>query len=293
MIFPLVLTLILPMQAPVVSDSPGDQGIDPPQAATPHLPGRTGDGAPRLPLLREGSYLTGVRGRIAYDEGLGSWTFTTEDNSKEDPSRRFGLLPSMVTQDMLQAVARENGRLLFEMTGRILVYDGMNFILPSFASPFTPSDEAGSVEAGQAAAEPSEAPRNSLDSEDDDVAGRLEERLQQRIGALPRSSDSGADLSQVRTLREGTRLQNRRGAIVRDQRSGTWRFVFDATGSGVVDPTMELLPCLTLERLQRLAAVSDLPAAVLLSGEVTSFHGRNYLLPTIWRTAGRTRNIVP
>ncbi len=90
-----------------------------------------------------------------------------------------------------------------------------------------------------------------------------------------------------------TRLQNRRGAIVRDQRSGTWRFVFDATGSGVVDPTMELLPCLTLERLQRLAAVSDLPAAVLLSGEVTSFHGRNYLLPTIWRNAGRTRNIVP
>ena len=55
---------------------------------------------------------------------------------------------------------------------------------------------------------------------------------------------------------------------------------------------MELLPCLLLERLQRMAAVSDLPGSVLISGEVTSFRGRNYLLPTNWRPVGGGRNIV-
>jgi len=297
MLFPLALALSLTIQATPASASPPDPGQEQGAAGVPA--GTASVPRVRLPLLREGTYLTSAKGAVVYDGSIGTWAFIIDEGPDAGEPRRIILLPSRVVEDMLHSVSGADDRLYFELTGRLLVYDGMNFIIPTFASPLADvsasGGEAAPVEATPVeASDPgSEAPTNTLDSSGDDVARRLEERLQARIGALPRSSDSGTRRSDVETLTEGTRLQNRRGSIVRDQRSGTWRFVFDAVGSGPVDPTMELLPCLALERLQRAAAISDLPAAVLLSGEVTSFRGRNYLLPTLWRVAGEDRNLIP
>jgi hypothetical protein len=56
---------------------------------------------------------------------------------------------------------------------------------------------------------------------------------------------------------------------------------------------MEILPCLLLEKLQRRSAQSDLPQSILLSGEVTRYRGRSYLLPTRWRPTSPSSNIQP
>ena len=245
-------------------------------------------------LMREGTYLTRTLGTIDLDQSTGAWAFTTVDNSKDDPRRTFGLLPSRALEDMLGIVKSRGDEVRFEVTARVLVYDGMNFILPSIGTPVTDVKKDATQASQPATGEASSAPSNSLDTTDDEVADRLESRLRDRIGSLPISSDRpAAERGAVSTtMQEGTRLQNRRGAIVRDQRSGTWRFVFDAVGRSTLDPAMEILPCLLLERLQRAAAISDLPTSVLISGEVTRFQGRNYLLPSLWRVAGSSRNIV-
>lgn len=304
MIFPFATILLACVQAaPGQTDTTATP--DPPTAqpgsktapvqGTPHLPGLRPEDASRPPLLREGMFLTRAHGSVDFEDSTGSWVFKAESDSKTEFRRTFVLLPSMALEDLMRTIETSDVMVDFEVTGRVLIYDGRNFLLPSVATPMDslkgdeqppPAPESGDQASG--------APTNSLD-EGDDAADRLEARLRERIGVLPRSSDAtprGGPAPAV-TMREGTRLQNRRGAIVRDQNTGTWRFVFDAAGTDTVDPTMELLPCLLLERLERQAALSDLPAAVLISGEVTSYYGRNYLLPTIWRVARPSRNITP
>ena len=301
MLFLTALSLVFMPLVPV-DDTPVDPPapqVAPPSGArsgTPQVPGATPGEPARPPLMREGTFLTRVLGTIAPDDSTGAWVFTTVDNSKDDPRRIFGLLPSRALEDMLGTFKSRGAGTRFEVTARVLVYDGRNFILPSIGTPVTdlnptntPTPEPPAVESTSTSA-----PANSLDSADSAVADRLESRLRDRIGSLPVSSDRPAAEREgaLPTMREGTRLQNRRGSIVRDQRSGTWRFVFDAVGTATVDPDMEFLPCLLLERLQRTAAVRDLPGSVLISGEVTSYRGRNYLLPSLWRVAGNGRNIV-
>jgi hypothetical protein len=296
MIFLLASTLSLFLQAPPeaqVSDPPAPAASEQPMG-TPRVAASSPSKPMRPPLLREGSFLTAARGTIGYDESIGAWTFKSVRDSGNGDDRTFGVLPTQALQDMLRTMQDRDASISFEVTGRILVYDGMNFILPTVGTPITaPEPVTSPVEPDEADQGTSDAPKNTLDDGGGDVADRLEARLRERIGALPVSSDLGVQSTETayaRTLKEGTRLQNRRGSIVRDQRSGTWRFVFDSHGGPAVDPSMELLPCLLLERT---AAVSDLPPSVLISGEVTSFHGRNYMLPTIWRSARPGRNLIP
>lgn len=298
MLFLIALSLVSTQSAPAAAapnDPPAAEVA--PEGTTsviPKAPGSTAEKTSRPPLMREGTFLIRTLGTIGHDESIGAWTFTTVDNSKDDPRRVLGLLPSRALEDMLGTVKSRGDGVRFEVTARVLVYDGMNFILPSIGTPVNEVNTSTAKPPKSSSAEPSSAPSNSLDSSDDAVADRLESRLRDRIGSLPVSPDRPpADRkSSSLTMQEGTRLQNRRGAIVRDQRSGTWRFVFDAVGTATLDPVMEFLPCLLLERLQRSAAISDLPTSVLISGEVTSFHGRNYLLPSLWRVASGSRNIV-
>ena len=293
MIFTNVLVLFVFLQGAAPTSSTDESPrLDPEIERRMLLDARTG--AARPPLLPEGAFLTAVRGRVGFDDSVGAWTLST--GRDEGDVRVFGLLPSRSLGDMLRIIDVAGERTDFEVTGRVLVYDGMNFLLPSFGARLTDPTVPGIPADGalEAVSTDPDATPNSLAIEDAGVADRLEARLRNRIESLPTSSDTGdVHVESIGTLGEGTRIQNRRGAIVRDQRTGTWRFVFDARGSGPTDPAMELLPCLLLERLQRAAAASELPPAVLISGELTSFGGRNYLLPTLWRPAASGRNLVP
>lgn len=290
----LTIALVLLQADPAPTDPPAT-------TQTPPMPILVSSDVTHPPLLREGTFLTRAIGTLDFDDASQSWIFRTEPTEVDVAhqfKRVFGLLPSMALDDMINHVERNGAQSRFEVTARVLLYNGRNFLLPSMSTPLGAPlvDEPDQEEHTDAAdGRPSVAPTNSLDQDDGGVAARLEKRLRERIRALPRSSDvlGRDDTHPVRHLHEGMRLQNRRGAIVRDQRSGTFRFVFDAQGTATLDPTMEFLPCLLLAELENRAAESELPPAIHISGEVTSFRGRNYLLPTIWRPARMSRNIVP
>ncbi len=249
----------------------------------------------RAPLLREGGILQKVVGRIKRDETLGVYRFSPRPTERTVVQRELILLPSRGLEDLVRVekvVDTEGDRTLeegeFEVSGRVLVYRGRNFLLPEAVVPMFKLDDV------ETTAPPSVPTPNAAGPDDDELAERLERELEARIGAVPRSLDFKEALPVTATpIDAGTRFVDRRGRISRDPASGVWRFVLAGDGSGSDVASVILLPCLELERLERLVRQADVRSEVLISGRISTFQGRVYLLPTLVRATRAGRGIGP
>lgn len=250
----------------------------------------------RVPLLREGGILQKAAGRIERDESIGVYVFHPEIPEGSSERRELILLPSRGLEDLVRietvSGAASSPALAdrdFEVSGRVLVYRGRNFLLPEAIVPQFRLDPSGD-RSGRA---PDPVVGDEAEG-DDDLADRLERRLEERIGAVPRSLDfEEAEPVVDAKIDAGTRFVDRRGRIARDPASGVWRFILAGDGSGADVPSVVLLPCLELERLERLVREADVRSDVLLSGRISTFQGRVYLLPTLVRAAREGRGIGP
>ena len=90
-------------------------------------------GGYRLPLLREGTTLARVLGDLAQDPDEKLWLFRPIDPETGGLRREFVLLPSPVLEDLVRTVRAAGAPVQFEMTGRIFIYRGRNFLLADFA----------------------------------------------------------------------------------------------------------------------------------------------------------------
>lgn len=88
-------------------------------------------------------------------------------------------------------------------------------------------------------------------------------------------------------------IQSRRGQLLRDNATGGWRFVFDGQNAGGGEPSMAVLPCLALERVETMVRQSDVSLALAVTGRTTEFEGRTFLLPTLFRVARGGKGINP
>ena len=304
-----LLTLGIAMQAATSGNDSATDRLQSPAPGGEVAAGQEapGDAAPvrrplnpdRPPLLREGTLLSRALGTVAFDEGLGCWTFTNEvaaDRRSQGFQRTFCLMPSRVLEEFIAHRRSEHPASRFEFSGTVTIYDGTNFLLPSVITPLAPvvDPDPESRPSPAPRSDDARSPENTLRSGTERIADRLELRLRDRVGYLPMSLDlpevEGADHS--RLVADGTRIQNRPGTIVRDQNSGTWRFIFGAQGAGSRDPSLELLPCLQLQAIENLAMRSELSPRIHASGEVTTFNGRNYLMLSRWVPATRPSNLV-
>ena len=262
----------------------------------------------RPPLLREGGFLVKVEGEIERDAELGVHVYRPLATATGGIRRELILLPSRGLDDLVRlesvqpASARGNPTAgIYEVTGKVLVFQGRNFLLPGAIVPVRRTDEdaTGNETIDQtvpaaATSETATDPDGSDPLEERDYASEIESRLESRIGAVPRSLDVlAAPPTEPAALKAGTRFVQRRGRVVRDPASGIWRFVLEGTGRQGGGSSVQLLPCLELERLIRRTRQAGVGSAVLLSGVVTMYQGRNYLLPTAVRTPTEGRSIGP
>jgi hypothetical protein len=132
-------------------------------------------------------------------------------------------------------------------------------------------------------------------------ADDIERDLLDRVGDVQRSADlapNERDLEQASML-AGTEagtvdplssrpwldaarsVQDRHGVVTRDPVTGEWRFVFESSRGEIGEREVTLLPCAALERLERQARSTQGPLSVVMSGQVTRYEGRAYLLPTV------------
>ena len=312
-----ILLLILQAGAQDTEARPSDdsrsapsQVQDAPGIPASNQPVRRPMNPDRPPLLREGTLISRAVGSIEFRKDLGCWVFAnegSEDQASQAFRRSFYLLPSRSLQEFASYAASESSSTRFELYGTVTVYDGVNFILPSLITPLEDAEKTEKTEKAEKA-EPGDAstndpadpeletaPTNTLDSGASSIADRLEVRLQDRIGFMPMSLDvpgTEASGSSPDLIPDGTRLQNRAGTIVRDQRTGAWRFLFETQGSGRRDPSIELLPCLLLQDIENRSMSNDLPTRIHVSGVVSTFRERNYLLLSLWRPGLSSRNLV-
>lgn len=284
----------------------------------------------RAPLIREGSAITDAPVRIERDNRSGSWTLLIDQTDARLPQQELILLPCTQLSQMEHLVQASPDRMVkFQMSGRVFVFRGRNYLLPTYA-PVLPQGESSvsgasaesasddaQREDGAAPDDPSAAPATSEPPRSKGGAQRAADimrDLERSAGPMPRpstspapsggesgagprvrpSSPSSADEreSNRKLLPEETQIVNRRGKITRDS-GGGWMFVFDADASGLADPPMRLLPCLLLERIEDYARRTGNNSPALLSGPVYLYEGQNYLLPTVFRIPAERRNITP
>lgn len=264
----------------------------------------------RLPLFREGSVISRVPGDLTQDPDEKLWLFRPTATEAGGLRREFVLLPSPVLEDMLRTVAVSGAPVEFELTGRVFIYRGRNFLLPDFAPrimrfdakpgetpPTRAEDDAKTAPNGEDKFVPAEGSAKDQDAVDDATVEAIERKLEERVGRAPQARVTETTTTRATQekhpdapIANGTRMSARLGRLARDPQSGSWRFVPEQS-SGAGDPSFEILPCLLLERLEDAARQSDKPPAVLLTGTVYAYEGRSFVLPTSYRRARGGRGI--
>lgn len=81
-------------------------------------------------------------------------------------------------------------------------------------------------------------------------------------------------------LREGQFVWSRVGRLVKVEKTNDWVFAFESDGKEMKDPPMGLLPCKMLEAMQNNSGQGKISVRFRVSGQVTEYQGKNYLLVT-------------
>jgi hypothetical protein len=285
----------------------------------------------RLPAIREGVFLSSVRGyfvRSLSDPGL--LAFRIEESAAQSGRRALLVLPCDPAEDVKELLRdpTEDTPTRFEVTGEVFDFEGRAFILPvavvALRNPPAPPMLARTAPAGLAVAGPArpdgprapridayaveeadelgstpvlDVPRDRMAHEpdptlfpglDDGMADEIERRLDAGIAragvgtAVKRPIASAGGDARTTTA---TRVLQRRATVLRDPLTGVWRARF-ATGipgsgpDGSTELAMEILPSVALERLARSVRERPVGTTWLVSGEVVSARGRNFLVLT-------------
>jgi hypothetical protein len=239
-------------------------------------------GAPQpAPLVPDGAILTNVEGIMVTPEPGDPWNLRLVGGAA-DPNGRvrdFILMPSRVLEEMDRTHASSLQIPTFVVTGTVSLFDGRNWLMPQHVETHT---------AHTPRSEPTVEPADPNEPEDgmrpgqsagDSIADIVAD-LQATIKTLPRSLDDGQTVARdANATPDGTLILSRRGRLLRG-RHGAWVFIFDADAWGEEDPPVVLLPSPTLNTLIASGQRGDYREPIHLSGSLSHYRGRRFLVPT-------------
>jgi hypothetical protein len=253
------------------------------------------------PLLAERSILTLRRGSvIRLPTGDLVVVFHPDQEGKAD--RPMVLLPCQKLQQLEHLLDNRTEPPVFLITGQVYAYQGINYLLPTAYSLVgtgesgegpAPSGAGANAEKAPTRPPPPPTPPNT-DQAVQDLIKQLEaqrhgprsmERGPAVTAKAPAADGSEADAEKNKALiPEGQTVVRRRGRMSRAG-SGDWEFVFDrgTGGDPGADRPMLLAPCLNLQRMEAYAALKGDAASFEVSGTTRIYHGRNYLVPTLFQ----------
>lgn len=294
-----------------------------PQPIRPGLPGTPREelGIDRAPpLVREGAFVSSSRGILAKGKS-GRWYVVFDRDARGRQMPPMVVLPSQHLAAMERIASRfeapeseaRQARIL--ITGQVLSYQGHNYLLPT-APPIletsvpTPAD-ATPVPQPERKSETETAEPNAADEAAAQAPGtdepKVEPTIEQIISELDRTlgtrratNPAAAATTEQLTgenlaarVRPAGFMTARRGRIVRAS-GGEPTFVFDSGAAGdVPEPPMTLLPCANLAAIESISERLGESATFTVSGQVTVYKGRNYLLPTTYTVNRSTDQVIP
>ncbi len=92
--------------------------------------------------------------------------------------------------------------------------------------------------------------------------------------------------------REGEFIVNRRGRLIRSTEGGHLLFVFESDTLNTPELPMVLQACQLLEAMEETVQRRGDTAVFILSGQIHSYRGANYLLPTMMKIAVDKSNLT-
>jgi hypothetical protein len=225
------------------------------------------------PLLRDGFVLMGVDGKLI--AGQDKWFFDL-DRSLSDgrtiiaDGSKIEMLPSAGLEKMVADIAENPGRSYRLYNAMVTLYHDKNYLFCDYFLPLVEADKA----AGQNPAGPNEpAPEVKINEPNDvvKIPQEIIDRLKTRRIIRPEKMKQGFELKQDSILTDRT-------GFIKQQPGGEWVFQFDALGRNTSNVSLELLPCQALEAAQYKKAMAAGRARFKVSGVVTKYRDRYYML---------------
>lgn len=255
----------------------------------------------------EGTFISRRKGRL-FRSPTGDVIFLPERDSK-----KRGEAPMVVMGcqelDRLEAVPDAySADVNVYISGQVYVYYDRQYILPSAYSveriaPAAPTNPAASTDA-----EPAAKPATKSATDDPDVAALIRDLETKRGTARaiqPQSDSKNPDKKTERNEKptekaasnpdsvspEGTIILSRRARLIR-LTGGLLAAAFDGDTQSPPPPPMPFLRCRMTQKLDEAARSRGEDLTLTVSGRVTVYDGRNYLLPTLIQVA-TTGDIKP
>ena len=257
---------------------------------------------PRQMLMRDGSVLTGVDGRlVTHDSNEAKrnsaperWFFEFESDFSVGKclvkaGTRLELLPSSVLERMI-ADANKAPDASYRLGGSLTQYRGKNFIFPTYFLPLAKTKKP-KLPASQKSPQQETRPKINEPNDVVKIPKELLDKLPDRKKTIvhttrPENSEeikSGPGRKTKSGKKQDSILADRSGFIRKSSygTQDTWRqvsFVLDALGRKEGKTSLQLLPCQALELAQRKQSASPDNLRFKIAGIVTKFKGKKYLL---------------
>ena len=267
-------------------------GVDPKVLGLP-----PGSKAPTL--RREGDYVRMRRGRIVEAPDGSCAVFVFEKDATRAPAPPMVLVPCQALQSMEDLVHKRGDRFMFTLSGQVLQYRQVNYLLPTMQRP--PTAVLKPADKNEAVPEPVVSVLQKLQGKVDSNAvaeqpaaaagGHAPVSRKPPLAVAPKRVGSAPGVPSPKLRRQGQYIRMRRGRIVRSPQADSVLFVFDSDGSALADPPVALVPCQTLESMEQQVQKLGDRTVFVLSGQVLEYRGANYLLPTMMKLAVNRGNL--
>ncbi|MDP6693802.1 MAG: hypothetical protein QF444_05690 [Phycisphaerales bacterium] len=230
-------------------------------------------------LFREGSRVLEAEATLQLFDDVSPTTVILEPGEGSG-SNKMVVFPNQRLAEM-EAVVSQKPENRFRVSGEVFTYNNANFLLIREVVSIGKSAKRKSP-----TAQPTSPDIDTVnDKHDDDSIASIVADLEKATGTLARSIRSAVNnpVESFSPRTEGVRITNRRGHVVRNN-YGAWVFVFVSDATGLSDPPCTILPSSVSRKLFSFASRGGLAAPVLLSGEVMTYHGHDFLVLRSWRT---------
>jgi hypothetical protein len=268
-------------------------------------------------MLREGAFVASSRGVLSKGK-TGRWYVIFDRDARGRQMPPMVILPSQYLAAMERIASRfetqeaDAARTRILITGQVMAYQGQNYLLPTAPPILETTAPSGSSPAAPAedkpvptetdpevatADEPSDTKaENDTEPSIDQIIGDLDRALGTRRATNPAAATTTEQLvseAGIARVRPAGFMTTRRGRVVRAA-AGEPTFVVDSGSSGeVAEAPMILLPCTNLTAIEALAERLGEAATFTMSGQVTVYRGRNYLLPTTYTVNRVSDHVIP
>ncbi len=239
-----------------------------------------GENAPAL--VREGAFLSGMQGELRRTE-LGWVMDFAPDQATGERLVSMVLQRGMTLSAMEQIIEAHSEPIGFVVSGQVFVYQGRNYLLPTRFAVTTNEEPANTQESSTAPSTGTPAPEGLPGFED----AEQEPSVDNLLGGFQQGSAGDQPLAPASAgsamLREGKMIAQVRGRVLPGA-GGDLVFTQDTDpDSDASDlPPMRLMPCLNVERLEKLRLEWGDRLVVQMSGRLFVDNGQPMLLPTMY-----------